>query len=278
MAEKAASLKTGGVGLLRTNFLIDEELKHPFYYYIKKGKQDELVDLLARGIERVAKAFAPKPVWVRTMDFTTEELALLEEGQYEVHEENPLLGWRGIARTLKQSELLDADLLALKRVVDAGYTNVGVIFPMVRDISEYREAKRRMQKLGLKPHTDIKVSSMFETPSAAVEVDDFIAEGLDLAFIGMNDITMYMLAADRTNPNMWASYDPANPAVLSVVYALLEKCKKAGVETTASFLSALKPVLPVLLEKGLTSVTLQADRINEVGELLVAAEKASGAA
>lgn len=272
MADKAQKLNTNGVGLLRTNLLVEEEAKHPYYYYVKEGKFDDLVTLIADGIEKIAATFALQPVWVRTMDFATDELRLFEGGEHEPHEENPLLGWRGLVRALSQRELLDADILALKRVVEKGYTNVGVIFPLVRDVLEYRDAKQRMRELGLVPHKDIKVGSMFETPSSALQIDEFIGAGLDLAFLGINDVTMYTLVSDRTNSNMRKSYNPANPAILNLFYNVLEKCKREGIETTTSFLTPLKPHLATFLEKGLTSLTLQADRINEVGEIVKKAE------
>ena len=75
MAEKAAALKTDGVGLLRTNIIIEETGKHPYYYFVKKKKQQELINILTESITRIAQAFAPKPVWIRTMDFSTDELA-----------------------------------------------------------------------------------------------------------------------------------------------------------------------------------------------------------
>lgn len=268
MAKKAANLNTGGVGLLRTNLIIEETGKHPYYFFIKKEKQQELIDILTKGIKEIAEAFKPKPVWLRTMDFATDELINFDEGSYEKTESNPLMGWRGLVRGLKQPELLDLEYQAISNVLKGGCTNLGIVYPLVRDISEYKEAKKRLSKFGITPHKDIKVGSMFETPSAALQIEEFIKEGLDLAFIGINDITQYTLAADRANLNMNDVYDPKNPAVLKLIYNLLEKCKESGIETTTSFLSPLKDALPVLLAKGLTSFTLQADRINEVAELV----------
>lgn len=272
MAEKAAGLGTDGVGLLRTNLIVEEAGKHPYFHYVARGKVDELIGLIADGIERIAKAFFPRPVWVRTMDFCSDELALLQDGGTEVVEPNPLLGWRGLVRSLQQHELLDADLLAVKRAKEHGCDNVAVIFPLVRDISEYRAAKKRMAELGLVPHRDIKVGSLFETPSSILQINDFISDGLDLAFLGINDITMYMMVADRTNARMRSSYDPSNPAILNLCYNVLEKCQAKGIETTTSLLTPLKPHVRTFLSRGLTSMTLQADRINEIADLLIEAE------
>ncbi|HLC19904.1 MAG TPA: putative PEP-binding protein [Candidatus Nanoarchaeia archaeon] len=266
IAEKAAALNTDGVGLLRTNLIIEATGKHPYDYFVKKKKQNELRQILAQGIKRIAQAFAPKPVWIRTMDIPTDELVHFE-GAQEKKELNPLLGWRGIIRELQQPELLCIEYDAITDVLKT-CKNIGIIYPLVRDVSEYREAKRMLRKHGIIPHKDIKVGSMFETPSAALQIDEFIEEGLDLAFIGMNDLTQYTLAAERTNPRMKTIYNPIHPSVLRLVYEVIEKCTKEKIETTMSFLTPLKAVLPQLMEKGLSSVTLQADRINEIGKLI----------
>ncbi len=269
MAKKAAALNTDGVGLARTNLIIEETGKHPYYYFVKKGKKKELVEVLTYAIKEIAEAFKPKPVWFRTMDFATDELVHM--GAEERVEHNPLMGWRGLIRGLEQPELLEIEYQAIKNNIHLG--NIGVIYPMVRDIAEYREAKKRMKSFGIVPHKQLRVGSMFETPSAALQIEEFILEGMDLAFIGINDITQYTLAADRANPNMQKVYNPANKAVLQLVYNIVEKCSKAKIETTTSFLSPLKDVLPLLLSKGLSSFTLQADRINEVAEIISKIEK-----
>ncbi|PIZ95043.1 MAG: hypothetical protein COX81_01960 [Candidatus Magasanikbacteria bacterium CG_4_10_14_0_2_um_filter_37_12] len=273
MAKSAMELNTDGVGLLRTNLIVEETGNHPYFYYIKQNKEQELIDILANGIMQIAETFNPKPVWIRTMDFSTDELSLYNKGEEEIVESNPLLGWRGIVRGLDQKELLSVDFQAIKKVLDAGYNNIGIIFPMVRDVSEYILVKEALLGHGIKPHVDIKVGSMFETPVAAMQIEDFVKSGLDLAFVGINDITQYTLAADRTNPNMQQVYNPANTAVLNLVYNVLETCKYNNIETTTSFLSPLKKVLPELLSRGLVSFTLQADRINEIAELVFEAEK-----
>jgi len=67
---------------------------------------------------------------------------------------------------------------------------------------------------------------------------------------------------------MYTAYNPASSAVIKIIYTLLDACKKSHIETTTSFLTPLKSIIPTLLSKGLTSFTLQADRINEVAELV----------
>ena len=268
LAERAAQLKTDGIGLARMNLLVEETGKHPYYHFIRKGKEEELSEVIAKGIEKLARAFSPKPVWVRTLDFSTDELSLYEGGDLEQKEGNPLLGWRGIARDLGQPALLEAEYRAVHTLIKKGVSNIGILFPMLRDVSEVRLAKARMKKCGMEPHKDIKVGVMIETPSSALTTGAFILEGLDYVFIGINDLTQYTLATDRANPRMRKLYNPASRAVLTLVYRVIEECKKSGVEVTMSYQSPLKKHIPELLRKGLSGFVLHADAINEVGRVI----------
>jgi len=113
---------------------------------------------------------------------------------------------------------------------------------------------------------------MFETPSAALEIDSFINEGLDLAFVGVNDLTQYTLAADRENQKTLRVYNPTNPAVLTLIYGVLESCKEKQVETTISFQSPMFAILGELIEKGLNSVSVFPDIMNSIAHSLCEAE------
>ena len=109
-----------GVGLLRVEHMILGIGKHPIKF-IKDGEEDKLIDKIAEGVRKVARAFYPKPVWYRTLDAPTDEFRTLEGGEDEPHEHNPMLGWRGIRRGIDQPELLRAEFKAIKRLVDEGF-------------------------------------------------------------------------------------------------------------------------------------------------------------
>jgi len=219
------------------------------------------------------RAFYPRPVWIRTMDFDSAELALFEGGEVEKEEANPMLGLRGLARDLKYRHNLELQYRAIKRVVDQGFSNIGIEYPLVRDVSEYREAKNILREIGLEPHKDVKVGSIFETPSSCLQIREFIEEGLDLAFFGFNDMVQYTMAVDRTNLQIKHMYDPSNDAVLYLLFHVLKECKKNSIETSITFLSPLKSLLGKMIAGGLTSITVQSDRLREIGTLLEQVEK-----
>lgn len=151
LAERAAPY-ADGVGSVRIENMVIETGKHP-HKLLKEGK---LTKTLVDGLRKVVDSFYPKPVWIRTFDIPTDELTALE-GSKEPKEPNPLLGYRGITRDLKETEILKAELKALIELIDEGYSNIALKVPFVRDISEYLMVKSILNKMGLKPHRDIKV-------------------------------------------------------------------------------------------------------------------------
>ncbi len=272
MAKRAANLNTNGVGLLRNNFILQETGQHP-YSFVESNETDRLESTLTRGIATIAEAFDGKPVWVRTMDFATSDLREFPGGGIEPDESNPMLGWRGLVRGLDQTELLRSELRALRTVVgDLGHTNVGVIFPLVRSVQEYQRAKSIMAECGLRPHRYIKVGSMIETPSAAIQIDEFISDGLDLAFVGINDLTQYTLASDRENTRMQRSYDPSHMAVRFLADRVFQRCKQFNVDNTISIAKPMISDLREYVRAGLRSVSVMPSMLGLVSrELSIAA-------
>src|SRR5205823_4683328 len=151
--DRAMATDPDGVGLLRIEHIVLGLGKHPLAL-IRGGKEQEYVDHLVKSIKAVAEPMYPRSVWVRTLDAPTDEFRAMEGGDNEPHEHNPMLGWRGIRRGLEQPDLLKAELKAIKKLIDQGFTNVGVMLPLVQRPEEIREAKRLMREVGLEPHRD----------------------------------------------------------------------------------------------------------------------------
>lgn len=89
--------------------------------------------------------------------------------------------------------MLKAEFRAIKELIDDGYSNLGLKFPFVRDGIEYLSAKSILEECGLKPHRDLEVGLSVETPSAALQIGEFIDYGLDFVSIGMSDLAMCTL-------------------------------------------------------------------------------------
>jgi len=273
VAERAAATGADGVGLLRAEHMILTVGQHPIKF-IKEGKFDELVERLADGIKTVAAAFYPRPVWYRTLDAPTNEFKEMPGGEDEPDERNPMLGWRGIRRSLDQPELLKAEFTAIKKVVEEGYNNVGVMLPLVSHPYQIREAKRIAREVGLEPHKEVAFGIMVEVPAAAIIIEDFIKEGIDFISFGTNDLTQYTLALDRDNENVAKLYDETHPAVLKLIKHVIKVCKKYGVETSICGQAGSDPKMArILVRLGIDSISANPDAVELIRKAVAQEER-----
>jgi len=272
-AKKAAATGADGVGLLRTEHMMLTTGVHP-KKYIMEGNEGELVRVLVENILKVADSFYPKPVWYRTLDAPTDEFQSLDGGEDEPYEHNPMLGWRGIRRELDEPEILLAEFKAIKKLHEQGYTNIGIMLPLVQHPDELRQAKKIARQAGLKPQKNIEFGIMVETPAAALTIEDFIAEGIDFVSFGTNDLTQYTLAIDRNNENVADLYTESHPAVLKLIERVIIECNKAGVKTSICGQAGSMPaIVEKLVELGITSVSANTDAVATVRETVARVEQ-----
>ncbi|NOZ76899.1 MAG: phosphoenolpyruvate synthase, partial [Euryarchaeota archaeon] len=261
-----------GVGLLRVEHMILGIGKHPIKF-IKDGEEEELIKSIAEGVGTVAKAFYPKPVWYRSLDAPTDEFRTLKGGDDEPVEHNPMLGWRGIRRGLDQPDLLRTEFKAIRKLIDEGYNNIGVMIPLVQHPDELRRAKEIAREAGIEPHKDLKFGIMVETPAAALAIEEFIEEGLDFISFGTNDLTQYTLAVDRNNERVASLYTEKHPAVLKLIEMAIKACRKAGVQTSICGQAGSDPeVAAKLVEYGITSISANPDAVETIREMVARTE------
>ncbi|MEH2334404.1 phosphoenolpyruvate synthase [Nostoc sp.] len=288
--QEALSLSTipnDGVGLARTEFIIANQIQiHPMalihYDLLKdefvKAKISEItalydekpqyfVDKLAQGIGRIAAAFYPKPVIVRTSDFKSNEYANLLGGrQFEPHEENPMLGWRGAARYYDQGyrEAFALECYAIKRVrEEMGLTNVIPMIPFCRTPDEGRLVLAEMAKNGLKQGVnDLQVYVMCELPSNVILAEDF-AEVFDGFSIGSNDLTQLTLGIDRDSALVARLFDERSPAVKQMVKMAIKAAKKYNckIGICGQAPSDYPEFAQFLVEQGIDSISLNPDSV-----------------
>ncbi len=272
-APKAAATGADGVGLLRTEHMMLSTGVHP-KKFILDGKEDELVDVIAEGVLKVADEFYPKPVWYRTLDAPTDEFITLEGGEDEPREHNPMLGWRGIRRELDEPEILKAEFKAIKKLHEKGYTNIGIMIPLSQHPSELRRAKELCREVGLEPQVDVEFGMMVEIPAAAILIDEYIAEGIDFVSLGTNDLTQYTLAVDRNNEFVAKHYREEHPAVMALIERTIKHCAAAGVTCSICGQAGSVPhIVEKLVKFGITSVSSNTDAVEEVRKTVARAEK-----
>jgi pyruvate,water dikinase len=269
--ERAVATGADGVGLLRVEHMILGMGKHP-HWYIEHNQKDMFINELEKGIRVVVDAFFPRPVWVRTLDAPTDEFREMEGGEEEPIEPNPMLGWRGIRRDLRDVEVFKMQLQTIKNLINYGYDNIGIMLPLVQHQSEVRLAKQIIAEMGI-DFRQIDVGIMIEIPASALIIEDLIAEGIDFVSFGTNDLTQYTLAVDRNNENVAALYNEQHPAVLKLVEYVIQRCNKAGVVTSICGQAGSDPKMAdILVRMGISSISSNIDAVSRVREAVARTE------
>ncbi len=262
-AERAAATGADGVGLLRLEHMILSSGKTPEHFIETEGV-DAYVEELVSGIRRVAEEFYPRPVRVRTLDAPTDEFRQLAGGEDEPVEHNPMLGYRGIRRSLNRPDVFAHELEALRRLFEMGYDNVEVMFPLITDAEELLQAKALLAEAGIDPDKR-KWGVMIETPAAALGIESLAKTGIDFASFGTNDLTQYTLALDRNNEHVAGGFDELHPSVLRLIGDVIESCREHGVDTSICGQAGSKPeMVTVLVNDGISSISANIDAVRDV--------------
>lgn len=195
----------------------------------RTGKEN-YIQTLSQGLALFAMAFYGKAIIYRTTDFKSNEYRNLLGGLlFEAHEDNPMLGYRGVSRNIHDWEL---ESFKLARGIYGG-KNLSIMFPFVRTLEEARSMKRYLKQVhNLESGKDgLKLILMAEIPSNAILCKEFLQE-VDGFSIGSNDMTQMVLATDRDNSSLQHIYDEEDPAVvwaiLSAIFAGQKYGKKVG--------------------------------------------------
>ncbi|MHB8404000.1 MAG: phosphoenolpyruvate synthase [Gammaproteobacteria bacterium] len=283
-----AMLPHKGVGLARLEFIINRMIGvHPKALInfeaqpaeIKRQIQERIagyrdpvsfyVQRLAEGIATIASAFAPEPVIVRTSDFKSNEYANLIGGrQYEPHEENPMLGFRGASRYIAAGfrDCFELECRALCKVrEEMGLTNVQVMIPFVRTVEEARQVTELLAANGLKRgENGLKLIMMCELPSNAILAEQFL-EYFDGFSIGSNDMTQLTLGLDRDSGVIAHLFDERNDAVKAMLSMAIQACRKHKkyIGICGQGPSDHPDLARWLLEQGIESISLNPDTVLE---------------
>ncbi len=225
------------------------------------------VEKLVEGIATLAAAFADKPVIVRMSDFKSNEYANLIGGKlYEPEEENPMLGFRGASRYVSDNfrDCFELECRALKKVRDEmGLTNVQIMIPFVRTVSEAKRVIELLAANGLKRgENGLKVIMMCELPTNALLAEQFL-EHFDGFSIGSNDLTQLTLGLDRDSGIVSHLFDERDPAVKALLAMAIHACRKAGkyVGICGQGPSDHPDLAKWLMEQGIESVSLNPDSV-----------------
>ena len=283
-----ARLPHSGVGLARLEFIINRMIGvHPKalinFDSQSADLQEEISEMMAgyesptefyvakltEGISTLAAAFSPQKVIVRMSDFKSNEYANLIGGQqYEPHEENPMIGFRGASRYISEDfrDCFAMECEAIKRVRnDMGLTNVEVMIPFVRTLEEGSKVIELLEEQGLKRgENGLRVIMMCELPSNALLADEFL-EIFDGFSIGSNDLTQLTLGLDRDSGLIAHLFDERNPAIKKLLSMAIKAAKAKGkyVGICGQGPSDHEDFAAWLVNEGIDSVSLNPDTVLE---------------
>jgi pyruvate, water dikinase len=276
LAADMAKRNVDGIGLLRAEFIMAQIGTHP-QLFVREKREKEFIKQLTDGLEKFAKAFYPRPVVYRFNDFRSNEYGGLKGGaDFEKDEANPMIGYRGVFRYIKEPQVFEMEIEAIKYVRNKlGYKNLHVMLPFVRTIEHLREVKKIMAGVGLKRSGNFKLWLMVEIPANVILLDEFIDEGVDGVSVGTNDLTMLTLGVDRDNERVAEVYSEMNPAVLKSLEKIVTTAHKRGI--TCSVCGQAPSVFPELVEMlvkwGITSVSISPDVVDKTRYIVYEAEK-----
>jgi phosphotransferase system enzyme I (PtsP) len=249
------SLERGaeGIGLYRTEFT--------FMVYESFPSEDQQYQIYRQVLE----SFAPKPVTMRTLDIGGDKSL----PYFPVSEDNALLGWRGIRVSLDHPEIFLTQLRAMLRA-NVGVNNLRILFPMISNLKEVDQAKDLLERA----HRDLlreglvtvkpPLGVLIEVPAAIYQITS-LAQRVDFFSIGTNDLTQYLLAANRNNVRVATLCDSLNPAVIRAIYDAVQGVQRYGRPISVCGEMAGDPAaVLVLLGMGISTLSMASPNLPRI--------------
>jgi len=252
-AEFALECGAAGVGLLRSEFLYLDRQTQP-----TEAEEYETY-------QAIAQIMGTRPLTIRTLDIGGDKQVPYIKSESEA---NPFLGWRGIRQSLDTPEILRTQLRAILRA-SHGH-NIKVMFPMVASVQEVRAAKKILTEVenSLSQVGNIKVGIMVEVP-AAVTMANQLAKEVDFFSIGTNDLSQYVMAADRTNSKVANLANGLEPAVLRMIQQTVIAADEAGISVSVCGQLGSNPVaVPILLGLGVDELSVAPPAISIIKRVI----------
>ncbi len=267
-----------GIGLMRLEFVIASKIgEHPLYL-IKNNQQEKYINGLYENIKKVASAINPKPLIVRFSDFKSNEYRNLKGGdEFEPHEDNPMIGFRGVSRYISDEfkPAFKLECEAIKKVREE-FKNVHVMLPFVRKTGEVKKVLEIMRESGLEKSDNFEVYLMAEVPSFALLAKDFAKLDVTGCSIGSNDLTQLVLGVDRDSGRLGKmgyfneKNDAVKLAIKRIIRSFKENNKKCSLCGQAG---SDKEFAAFLVRNGIDSISVNPDVVDEIRYNLADVEK-----
>lgn len=258
-----SKLPIDGVGLLRSELMLADLLSSQVLAQWQESFQRQFVATLSNHLRQFCSAFAPRPVFYRSLDLYGNSL-------------NPVLGDRGTYNYLANPTLFDLELEALQTITEEGFHNLKLILPFVRSVDEFKFCYRRLENIGLTTQNSFQVWIMAEVPSVMMLLPEYIRAGVQGITIGTNDLTQLLLGVDREqNQFSDRGLNANHPAMHKAIAELIKTAHDYNIECC---ICGQAPVdYPDLIDKlvqwGIDTISVEPDAVDQTYKAIARAEK-----
>ncbi|MDF5718111.1 MAG: PEP/pyruvate-binding domain-containing protein [Rhizonema sp. NSF051] len=273
LIKRVQSLPVDGVGLLRSELMVMTILEgqHPNTWL-----QERKTQLLERWYEQViqfASAFAPRPIFYRSLDWRSHELR--DFSHTSSFSSQPMLGNRGTFSYLENPAVFELELEALAAVQKSGYTNIRLLLPFVRTVEEFSFCRQKVEQANLTQVPQFQLWIMAEVPSVLFLLPEYVKAGVAGISIGTNDLTQLLLGVDREQGQLARAFDERHPVVMNMIAQLIQMAKNAGIPCSiCGQAPALYPeIIEQLVQWGITSISVEPEAIERTYQAIARAEQ-----
>ncbi|MDV2993373.1 MAG: Phosphoenolpyruvate synthase [Chroococcidiopsis sp. SAG 2025] len=272
-------LPVDGVGLLRSELMMLNVLEgqHP-RVWLQQGRQAELLDLWRSQISQFVNAFAPRPVFYRSLDWRSPEFQSLNLDGLDAsagNSRNSILGQRGTLSYLKDPKVFDLELAALAAVQQSGQTNLHLMLPFVRSVEEFSFCRQRVEQAGLTHVPQFQLWIVAEVPSVLFLLPQYVKAGVQGVSIGTNDLTQLLLGVDRDRGELAANLNERHPAVLQAIAQIIQMAQQANIPCSiCGQAPVLYPeIIDSLIQSGITSISVEPNAVEQTYKAIARAEQ-----
>ncbi|MBD2677848.1 MULTISPECIES: putative PEP-binding protein [Nostoc] len=274
LIEQVKTLPADGIGLLRSELMVLNILdgQHP-NSWILGGRQAELLERWSLAIMEFARAFTPRPVFYRSLDWRSSDLPSLSDSLQSSPQS--MLGERGTFSYLRNSTVFELELKALASVQQSGYSNIHLLLPFVRTVEEFVFCRRKVEQAFLTQVAEFELWMMAEVPSVLFLLPEYVKAGVAGISIGTNDLTQLLLGVDREQGQLAKVFNERHPAVMGAIAQLIHMSKSAGIPCSiCGQAPALYPeIIDRLVEWGITSISVEPEAIERTYQAIARAEQ-----
>ncbi|NRB09067.1 MAG: phosphoenolpyruvate synthase [Richelia sp.] len=278
---KVSGFPVDGVGLLRSEMMALSILEgqHP-QAWLEAGRRDQLLESWQLKILEFVRAFAPRPVFYRSLDWRyfqknfhkgkSKDLSSnLSSIQSSVEPRQSQISYS------KNSQLFELEIQALGTLQAAGYDNIRLILPLIRTVEEFTFYQDKVEEAGLTHHPEFQLWIMAEVPSVLFLLSEYVKAGVEGISIGTNDLTQLLLGIDREQVVQSKIYDCCHPVIMQAISQLIQMAEDEGIPCSiCGQAPALYPeIIDKLVEWGITSISVEPEAVERTHKALARAEQ-----